>query len=40
VRELLSWATANDLGDLDGLSVETPTLEDAYLQLVSTGGTH
>jgi ABC-2 type transport system ATP-binding protein len=39
VRELLSWATANDLGDLDGLSVETPTLEDAYLQLV-TGGTH
>ena len=34
VRELLSWAAANDLGDLDGLSVETPTLEDAYLQLV------
>jgi ABC-2 type transport system ATP-binding protein len=36
VRELLSWAAANDLGDLDGLSVETPTLEDAYLQLVSS----
>jgi ABC-2 type transport system ATP-binding protein len=37
LRELLTWATANDLGDLDDLSVETPTLEDAYLQLV-TGG--
>jgi ABC-2 type transport system ATP-binding protein len=36
VRELLSWAVANDLGELDGLSVETPTLEDAYLQLVSS----
>jgi ABC-2 type transport system ATP-binding protein len=36
VRELLAWAAANDLGDLDGLSVETPTLEDAYLQLVSS----
>jgi ABC-2 type transport system ATP-binding protein len=39
LRELLRWAAANDLGDLDDLSVETPTLEDAYLQLV-TGGTH
>jgi ABC-2 type transport system ATP-binding protein len=37
LRELLNWAAANDLGDLDDLSVETPTLEDAYLQLV-TGG--
>jgi ABC-2 type transport system ATP-binding protein len=37
LRELLAWATANDLGDLDDLSVETPTLEDAYLRLV-TGG--
>ena len=39
LRELLAWAAANDLGDLDDLSVETPTLEDAYLQLV-TGGTN
>jgi hypothetical protein len=37
VRELLTWAAANDLGDLDDLSVATPTLEDAYLQLVSGG---
>jgi ABC-2 type transport system ATP-binding protein len=37
LRELLAWATANDLGDLDDLSVATPTLEDAYLQLVSGG---
>jgi len=35
LRELLRWAAANDLGDLDDLSVETPTLEDAYLQLVA-----
>jgi len=35
LRELLGWAAANDLGDLDDLSVETPTLEDAYLQLVA-----
>ena len=35
LRELLGWAAANDLGDLDDLSVETPTLEDAYLQLVN-----
>jgi len=38
LRELLAWAAANDLGDLDDLAVVTPTLEDAYLQLV-TGGT-
>jgi ABC-2 type transport system ATP-binding protein len=37
LRELLSWAAANDLGDLDDLSVEAPTLEDAYLQLVCGG---
>jgi ABC-2 type transport system ATP-binding protein len=37
LRELLGWAAANNLGDLDDLSVETPTLEDAYLHLV-TGG--
>jgi ABC-2 type transport system ATP-binding protein len=40
LRELLSWAAANDLGDLDDLSVQTPTLEDAYLELVSARGTH
>jgi len=38
LRELLAWAAENDLGDLDDLSVANPTLEDAYLQLV-TGGT-
>jgi ABC-2 type transport system ATP-binding protein len=38
LRELLAWAAANDLGELDDLSVANPTLEDAYLQLV-TGGT-
>jgi ABC-2 type transport system ATP-binding protein len=37
LRELLNWSAANDLGDLGDLAVETPTLEDAYLQLV-TGG--
>jgi hypothetical protein len=37
LRELLAWAVANDLGDLHDLSVATPTLEDAYLQLVSGG---
>jgi ABC-2 type transport system ATP-binding protein len=35
LRELLGWADANDLGDLPDLSVEAPTLEDAYLRLVS-----
>jgi ABC-2 type transport system ATP-binding protein len=35
LRELLGWAAANDLGDLDDLTVEAPTLEDAYLRLVS-----
>ncbi len=37
LRELLAWAAANDLGDLDDLAVETPTLEDAYLRLVNGG---
>ena len=37
LRDLLAWAAANDLGDLDDLSVETPTLEDAYLRLVDGG---
>src|SRR5689334_1364250 len=31
LRELLAWAAAHGLGDLDDLRVETPTLEDAYL---------
>ena len=35
LRELLNWSAANDLGDLGDLSVENPTLEDAYLQLVT-----
>jgi len=39
LRDLLGWAAANNLGDLADLSVETPTLEDAYLHLVS-GGTN
>jgi ABC-2 type transport system ATP-binding protein len=34
LRELLAWASAHDLGDLDDLAVHTPTLEDAYLKLV------
>ena len=37
LRELLTWCAENDLGDLDDLSVVTPTLEDAYLQLVAGG---
>jgi ABC-2 type transport system ATP-binding protein len=35
LRELLHWAADHDLGDLADLSVETPTLEDAYLHLVA-----
>jgi ABC-2 type transport system ATP-binding protein len=37
LRELLAWAAANGLGDLDDLTVERPTLEDAYLRLVGGG---
>ena len=37
LRKLLAWSAANHLGDLHDLSVATPTLEDAYLQLVSGG---
>lgn len=37
LRELFAWAAANDLGDLEDLSVVNPTLEDAYLRLVSGG---
>ena len=39
LRELLAWAAAGDLGDLEDLAVVAPTLEDAYLRLV-TGGAH
>jgi ABC-2 type transport system ATP-binding protein len=35
LRKLLAWSAANHLGDLHDLAVATPTLEDAYLQLVS-----
>jgi ABC-2 type transport system ATP-binding protein len=36
LRLLLGWAASHDLGDLDGLAVTAPRLEDAYLEL--TGG--
>jgi ABC-2 type transport system ATP-binding protein len=35
LRKLLAWSAANHLGDLHDLAVATPTLEDAYLQLVT-----
>ena len=38
LRRLLDWARENDLGDLDGLAVTAPSLEDTYLQLTSQGG--
>jgi len=38
LRELLHWAARHDLGDLADLSVAAPTLEDAYLRLVSYAG--
>jgi ABC-2 type transport system ATP-binding protein len=33
LRRLLDWALENRLGDLDGLAVAAPSLEDTYLQL-------
>jgi ABC-2 type transport system ATP-binding protein len=36
LRRLLDWARENDLGDLDGLAVTAPSLEDTYLQLTGT----
>jgi ABC-2 type transport system ATP-binding protein len=36
LRLLLAWALEHSLGDLDGLAVTAPSLEDTYLQL--TGG--
>ncbi len=33
MRLLLAWATEHGLGDLDGLAVTAPSLQDTYLQL-------
>jgi ABC-2 type transport system ATP-binding protein len=33
LRRLLDWALENRLGDLDGLAVAAPSLEDTYLEL-------
>jgi hypothetical protein len=33
LRVLLAWAVEHSLGDLDGLAVAAPRLEEAYLQL-------
>jgi len=33
LRLLLAWAIEHSLGDLDGLAVTAPRLEDTYLQL-------
>jgi ABC-2 type transport system ATP-binding protein len=38
LRSLLDWAVENHLGDLDGLAVTAPTLEDSYLQLTGADG--
>ena len=37
LRLLLDWALRHSLGDLDGLAVTAPSLEDTYLQLIGTG---
>jgi ABC-2 type transport system ATP-binding protein len=37
LRLLLDWALRHSLGDLDGLAVTAPSLEDTYLQLTGTG---
>jgi ABC-2 type transport system ATP-binding protein len=36
MRLLLDWASENRLGDLDGLAVTAPSLEDTYLQLTGS----
>ena len=36
LRRLLDWALENRLGNLDGLAVTAPSLEDTYLQLTGT----
>ncbi len=38
LRRLLDWALDNRLGDLDGLAVTAPSLEDCYLQLTGADG--
>ena len=40
LRLLLAWAVEYRLGDLGGLAVTAPRLEDTYLQLTSTNGDH
>jgi ABC-2 type transport system ATP-binding protein len=40
LRTLLDWAVDNYLGDLDGLTVTAPSLEDSYLQLTGADGDH
>jgi ABC-2 type transport system ATP-binding protein len=38
LRLLLAWATEHRLGDLNGLAVTAPRLEDTYLQLTGSAG--
>src|SRR6516165_9264608 len=38
LRLLLAWAAEHRLGDLDGLAVTAPRLEDTYLQLTGSAG--
>jgi len=38
LRRLLDWALENRLGNLDGLAVTAPSLEDTYLQLTGADG--
>jgi ABC-2 type transport system ATP-binding protein len=40
LRRLLDWALENHLGDLHGLAVTAPSLEDSYLQLTGADGDH
>ena len=40
LRLLLDWARQNSLGDLHGLAVTAPRLEDTYLQLTGANGGH
>ena len=40
LRVLLAWAGEHCLGDLDGLAVTAPRLEDTYLQLTGASGGH
>ena len=40
MMNFLDWAQQNSLGDLAGLAVTAPRLEDTYLQLTSTNGDH